>query len=126
MGRCILGLRSWPDHHHHVREDALTEREKLQNLRQGETIEFEHYGHKFYGRVGEYPDGRPGEVWLSTGKTGTQLAITMQDSAIAASLALQFGCPIETLRGAFLRGDDGKPAGPLGALLDLMAGGANA
>jgi len=98
---------------------ALT-REPLENARQGETIEFDHMGHKFYGRAGLYPNGRLGEVWLHTGKTGTQLNITMQDSAIAASLALQFGCPIEVLRHAFLRDDEGYPAGPLGHLFDRL------
>lgn len=101
----------------------MTDREKLENLRQGKTIEFEHSGHRFYGRIGEYPDGRPGEVWLSSGKTGTHLAITMQDSAIAASLALQHGCPISVLRAALLRCDDGAAAGPLGHLLDMHAEG---
>jgi hypothetical protein len=43
-----------------------------------------------------------------------------KDAAIAASLAIQYGCPIEVLRHAFLRDQDGKPAGPMGCLFDLL------
>jgi ribonucleoside-diphosphate reductase alpha chain len=39
--------------------------------------------------------------------------------AVAASLALQFGCPADTLRKALLRLTNGSAAGPLGRLLDL-------
>jgi hypothetical protein len=39
---------------------------------------------------------------------------------VAASLALQFGCPPETLRRALLRDSHGQPSMPLGAALDLF------
>ena len=45
-----------------------------------------------------------------------------RESAIAASLALQFGCPAETLRGAVLRNSNGTACTPLGAALDQIAG----
>jgi ribonucleoside-diphosphate reductase alpha chain len=43
------------------------------------------------------------------------------DSAIAASLALQYGCPPETLRKALSRDARGNPSGPLAAALDKLA-----
>jgi len=97
-------------------------RETLPTRRQRTAVSFEHGGHAFIGGAGHYPDGRVGEVFLSSGKTGTHLQIATSDAAIAASLALQHGCHIETLRRAFLRNDDGSAAGPLGCLFDTLAG----
>jgi len=94
---------------------------KLPFRRKGEVMQFDHFGRRFYGAAGKHPDGRIGDVFLHSGKTGTQLSITMQDSAIAASLAIQYGCPISVLRKAFLRNDDNTAAGPLGHLFDLIA-----
>jgi ribonucleoside-diphosphate reductase alpha chain len=44
------------------------------------------------------------------------------DAAVAASLALQHGCNIDTLRQALLREENGSAAGPLGMMLDILAG----
>jgi hypothetical protein len=96
-------------------------REELPSRRERTTYEFDHNGHRFIGGVGRHPaDGRACEVFLHGGKTGTMLSITMQDSAIAASLALQAGVSPETLANAFLKKDDGSDAGPLGRLFSLL------
>ncbi|RPJ39490.1 MAG: hypothetical protein EHM35_02270 [Planctomycetaceae bacterium] len=102
-------------------------RERLANRRGGENLEFAtvprpgvepiHYT----ATCGYHPDGRLAEVFLRAGKAGTDLAIQSQETAIAVSMALQFGCPLETLRGAMPRSSDGKPEGAIGALLDLLA-----
>ena len=47
----------------------------------------------------------------------------LRESAIAASLALQYGCPLDVLRRALLRDPRGRASTPLGAALDLIAGG---
>jgi ribonucleoside-diphosphate reductase alpha chain len=44
-----------------------------------------------------------------------------RDAAVSASLALQFGCPLETLRRALLRDPHGVAASPLGCALDRLA-----
>ena len=95
-------------------------REKLPNRRPRTPIEFELGGHRFTGGAGHYPDGRIGEVFLSGNKPNSPRDIDVKDAAIAASLAIQFGCPPEVLRHAFLRDDDGKPAGVLGCLFDKL------
>ncbi len=46
--------------------------------------------------------------------------ILATDSAIAASLALQHGVSVETLRHAILRDPQGRAIGPLGLVLDLV------
>lgn len=98
-------------------------REKLPNRRRRTPIEFEFNGHVYKGGAGHYAGGDIGEVFLSAGKTGTALAIQISDAAVAASLALQYGCPVEVLRKAFLREEDGiKPAGPMAKMFDILAG----
>lgn len=96
-------------------------RERLPQRRQAEVIEFVHDGFAFTASVGFHPDGRPAEVFLTGPKTGTALQIAVHDAAIAVSLALQHGCPVETLRRAFLRDALECPAGVLGHLLDILA-----
>ena len=86
--------------------------------RQCLTWTFHHGGFDYEATVGVYPDATVGEVFLGTGKAGTDLDIATRDSAVGVSLALQYGCPVDVLRGAFLRNEDGSPAGPLGKLLD--------
>lgn len=70
--------------------------------------------------VGFYDDGRPGEVFIDAGKAGTDTQVVARDAAILMSLLLQYGCPVETIRHAISREEDGSPQGPVGAILDMM------
>jgi hypothetical protein len=95
-------------------------RQKLPNRRVRTPIEFTHDGHNFRGGAGHYPNGDIGEVFLSAGKTGTALSILISDAAVAASIAIQYGAPIDVLRKAFMRNEDGSAAGPMAKLFDIM------
>lgn len=97
-------------------------RTQIPNRRPSETFEFIHEGHKFLGSVSYDCFGHPVEVFLSTGKPGSGIEAASRDAAVAASLAIQHSTPLDTLRKAMTRLDDGSPAGPLGKLLDLVAG----
>jgi hypothetical protein len=68
-----------------------------------------------------YPDGRPGEIFLDAGKSGTDIQNYAHDAAVLASLAFQHGCSVETLRHAMTRNPDGSASGPIGVLLDDLA-----
>jgi hypothetical protein len=59
----------------------------------------------------------PAEIFLSTNKHGDTNA---RDAAIAASLLLQHGCPLDTLCRALTRNSDGSASGPLAHALDLL------
>lgn len=96
-------------------------REVLPNRRRSEILSFEHDGHRFTATVGGFDDGRPAEVFLSAGKAGTAIEAMARDLAVITSIALQHGAPVETLRHAMTRLDDGAAAGPMGKLLDLVA-----
>jgi hypothetical protein len=95
-------------------------REHLPHRRPSETLQFTHEGAAFTASVSFYQDGRPAEIFMSGGKVGTGLDHSCRDAAVVASLALQHGVPVETLRHAITRLDDGTAAGPLGKVLDRL------
>lgn len=95
-------------------------RDSLPNRRQVESFQFIHNGIKHHASFSKYEDGRVAEVFLDAHKPGSAIQAFAQDGALAVSLALQFGCPIETLRHAMTRGENGEAAGPLGQLLDMV------
>ena len=97
-------------------------RETLPCRRPSETVKFQHGGLRHYGTVSHYDDGRVAEIFLDTGKIGSAYQAMARDLAVAASLALQHGCPPETLLHALTRDDKGHAAGPLGKLLDMIFG----
>jgi hypothetical protein len=101
----------------------MTSRNRLPNRRASENLTFvAPSGTPMTANVGYYPDGRIGEVFLvSSGKSGSDLNIAMLEISTAVSIALQHGADINEMRKAFPRTEDGRPEGPIGKLLDLLA-----
>jgi hypothetical protein len=95
-------------------------RERLPNRRPSITFELTANNLHYTCTVSHFADGRVGELFLQNTKAGSQSDANARESAIAASLALQFGCPLETLRGAVLRNADGSASTPLGRALDII------
>ena len=93
----------------------MSERDRLPNRRGDELVDFEHAGRRWTVTIGRFPDGRVGEVFLDTPKASA-IGEIAADAAIAASVAFQFGAPLETVRHALA----GRLAGPLGAALALV------
>ncbi|RWX72598.1 hypothetical protein EOA24_00725 [Mesorhizobium sp. M2A.F.Ca.ET.039.01.1.1] len=89
--------------------------------RLSETIHFKHDKFVYTATLGFYDDGRIGEIFLSSTKSGSFLDIATRDSAIALSFALQHGARISTMREAMTRDGQGRAEGALGALLDRLA-----
>jgi ribonucleoside-diphosphate reductase alpha chain len=58
-------------------------------------------GHKVYLRTGEYDDGRLGEIFIDMHKEGAALRSIINNFAIAVSLGLQYGVPLEEYVDAF-------------------------
>ena len=100
---------------------ALT-RCRLPNRRPHLLFNFEHGGFSYTAGVGFFDDAgqQPAEIFLTTAKHGTVLDTNARDAAIAASLLLQHGCPVDTLRRALTRNADGSASGPLAHVLDLL------
>ena len=77
------------------------EREKLPHRRKGYTQKATVGGHKVYLRTGEYEDGRIGEVFIDMHKEGAAFRSLMNNFAIAVSIGLQYGVPLEEFVEAF-------------------------
>src|SRR5262249_53708196 len=99
----------------------MSDRKCLPNRRGHELLDFEHAGIGYAAGVGRFEDGSLAEIFLNTRKHGTAVDVNARDAAVAASLLLQHGCPIETLRRALTRNADGSASGPLARALDLLA-----
>ncbi len=80
---------------------VLREREKLPGRRKGYTQKAVVGGHKVYLRTGEYEDGRIGEIFIDMHKEGAALRSLLNNFAIAISLGLQYGVPLEEYVDAF-------------------------
>jgi ribonucleoside-diphosphate reductase alpha chain len=80
---------------------VLRERERLPTRRKGYTQKAVVGGHKVYLRTGEYDDGRLGEIFVDMHKEGAALRSLLNNFAIAISLGLQYGVPLEEYVDAF-------------------------
>jgi hypothetical protein len=103
----------------------MTARSRLPNRRGSLTFDIEVSGLTFTATASRYPDGRLGEIFVTNHKAGSAAGIMASDAAVAASLALQFGCPVEILRKALCRDGSGKASGPVGVALDALDDGGN-
>ena len=83
------------------RVERMREREKLPDRRKGYIQKATVGGHKVYLRTGEYEDGRLGEIFIDMHKEGAAFRSLMNNFAIAISLGLQYGVPLEEYVDAF-------------------------
>lgn len=101
----------------------MSARAILPTRRESDRIKFEFSGIKYYGTIGYTVisgESRISEIFLQAGRIGSGIEAIARDTAVAASLALQYGCPVDVMRNAVTRLDDKSPAGPLGMFLDLV------
>ncbi|MEZ5245068.1 MAG: vitamin B12-dependent ribonucleotide reductase [Acidimicrobiales bacterium] len=85
-------------------------REKLPRSRASRTFEFRVADCKGFVTVGEYADGRPGEIFMRVSKQGSTLAGIMDAFAISLSHGLQYGVPLSAFVEAYV-GMRFEPAG---------------
>ena len=76
-------------------------RERLPDTRNSVTHKFSISGHEGYFNVGLYPDGRPGEVFITMAKEGSTIGGLMDSFGTAISISLQYGVPLEVLVNKF-------------------------
>ena len=81
--------------------ERVRDREKLPGRRKGYTQKATVGGHKVYLTTGEYEDGRIGEIFIDMHKEGAAFRSLMNNFAIAISLGLQYGVPLEEYVDAF-------------------------
>jgi ribonucleoside-diphosphate reductase alpha chain len=98
----------------------ISVRRHLPHRRANETFDVESCGLRFTVTASHFDDQRLAELFIQNHKADSTAGIMASDMAIAASLALQFGCPAEVLRRALKRDGQGRASSPLGAALDLL------
>lgn len=72
-------------------------RKRLPDTRISTTHKFDIAGHEGYITVGMYPDGKPGEVFITMSKEGSTISGLMDSFATSISLGLQYGVPLNSL-----------------------------
>ena len=87
-------------------------RERLPNERPSISFNFEHDGHKYHATASRFGDGRLAEIFLDCGKAGSSVSQHAEACAVLASIALQHGVAVETIKHAVA-------GGPLAAALEL-------
>ncbi len=85
-----------------IENKAFSERRKMPDLRKGYIQKAMIGDHKVYLHIGEYDDGRVGEIFIDTNKEGELVKSLMNNFAIAISLGLQYGVPLEEYVDAFI------------------------
>ncbi|MBE9556364.1 MAG: vitamin B12-dependent ribonucleotide reductase [Proteobacteria bacterium] len=81
--------------------ERRTERRRLPGRRKGYTQKASVGGHKVYLRTGEYEDGTAGEIFIDMHKEGAAFRSLMNNFAIAISIGLQYGVPLDEYVEAF-------------------------
>ena len=76
-------------------------RERLPETRQSLTHKFSVGGHEGYINVGLYPNGNPGELFITMAKEGSTVGGLMDCFGTAISMSLQYGVPLEVLVNKF-------------------------
>ncbi|MBO9408600.1 vitamin B12-dependent ribonucleotide reductase [Shimia sp. R9_1] len=84
-----------------VLKEVARGREKMPERRKGYTQKAVVGGHKVYLRTGEYSDGSLGEIFIDMHKEGAGFRAMMNNFAIAVSVGLQYGVPLEEFVDAF-------------------------
>ncbi len=74
---------------------AAPRRERLPDTRASITHKFSISGHEGYITVGLYPDGRPGELFITMAKEGSTIGGLMDCFGTAVSMSMQYGVPLE-------------------------------
>jgi hypothetical protein len=98
----------------------MTARQRLPSRRASTTFDFECGPHRYTATVAYFPGTDSlAEIFLSNGRAGSDIDAAAKDSAVVASIGLQHGIAVETIRKALLRDPRGVASSPLGVALDM-------
>jgi len=98
----------------------MTFRQRLDNRRESITFTFACGPHKYTATTSYFTGGGLAEIFLD-GRAGSDVDAAAKDSAVLASIGLQYGIPLSVLRRALMRNEDGSGSGPLAVALDIIA-----
>ena len=83
-------------------EDSVNKRFSMPDRRKGYIQKATIGDHKIYLHTGEYEDGKIGEIFIDTSKEGELVKALMNNFAIAISLGLQYGVPLDEFVNAYI------------------------
>ena len=90
-------------------------RERLPDRRQAETVDLWHGDQRYHLTIGEYPNGRPGEVFIHGAKPGSDTDLLCDDIGVLISRLLQHGDTPDALAAGLGRLGNGQaPASLIG------------
>ena len=95
-------------------------RNRLNNRRQVSTVSLvwpPFSGSRYHVTVGEYEDGRPGEVWVHGAKVGSEIDALLD---ILMSVLIQVGYDTEDIKHSLGRINNGERASIIGVMADLL------
>jgi ribonucleoside-diphosphate reductase alpha chain len=98
----------------------MSGRRRLPQRRANESFELVCNGLHYTATIARFDDGSLGEIFLRNHEVGSA-DINARDAAVVASLALQHGVELNTIRHALIRDAKGAAASPLAMALDLIA-----
>lgn len=98
----------------------MTARQRLPNRRGNSTFDLEVAGLHYTCTYSRFADGKLGECFLTNHRVNSQAGIMASDQAVLASLALQYGAPLDVIRKALMRDLHGRATSPIGAALDAI------
>jgi hypothetical protein len=98
----------------------MTARRCLENRRRSESFELEHCGLRYTVSFSRFDDGSLAECFISNHKRGNASDVAARDAGIILSLALQHGCPADTIARALSRNGNGSASGVVAAVLDKI------
>jgi|TARA_B100000929_G_scaffold207627_1_gene165463 ribonucleoside-diphosphate reductase alpha chain len=91
-------------------KESITKRFSMPDRRKGYIQKASIGDHKVYLHTGEYEDGKIGEIFIDTSKEGELVKALMNNFAIAVSLGMQYGVPLDEFVNAFI-GTKFEPSG---------------
>ncbi len=87
---------------HFIHNKPTNNRKRMPDRRKGYIQKATVGEHKVYLHIGEYDDGKVGEIFIDTNKEGELVRALMNNFAIAISLGLQYGVPLDEYVAAFI------------------------
>jgi hypothetical protein len=99
----------------------MSNRLRLPNRRASTFFDFTSMDMRFTASISRDADGNVAELFVDNHKAGSSIGTLVRDAAIILSFALQHGADIEAIRRALGRDSSGRPLGPIGVALDLLA-----
>lgn len=101
--------------------DPMNQRRTLANRRGHELHEFWFRNNAYVLGVGRFDDGAIAEIFIDCSKVTSESANDARDAAVCLSIAMQCGTPIDAIRAAVTREENGSPSGIIGHVLDLLS-----